>query len=47
MGYSGDPARDLADGSTVAGPVYGDQYRHLSASHLGRLIADYTADWKW
>ncbi len=30
MGYSGDPARDLANGFTVAGPVYGDQKPYLS-----------------
>lgn len=29
MGYSGDPARDLAAGFTVAGPVYGDQRPYL------------------
>ena len=29
MGYSGDPARDLANGFTVAGPVYGDQTPYL------------------
>ncbi len=29
MGYSGDPARDLANGFTVAGPVYGDQTSYL------------------
>ena len=29
MGYSGDPARDLANGFTVAGPVYGDQMPYL------------------
>jgi len=29
MGYSGDPARDLASGFTVAGPVYGDQKPYL------------------
>jgi hypothetical protein len=29
MGYSGDPARDLANGFTVAGPVYGDQKPYL------------------
>lgn len=29
MGYSGDPARDLASGFTVAGPVYGDQQPYL------------------
>ena len=29
MGYSGDPARDLANGFTVAGPVYGDQWPYL------------------
>ena len=29
MGYSGDPARDLANGFTVAGPVYGDQQPYL------------------
>jgi hypothetical protein len=29
MGYSGDPARDLAAGFTVAGPVYGDQLPYL------------------
>lgn len=28
-GYSGDPARDLAKGFTVAGPVYGDQTPYL------------------
>ena len=30
MGYSGDPARDLANGFTVAGPVYGDQMPYLN-----------------
>jgi len=30
MGYSGDPARDLANGFTVAGPVYGDQKPYLA-----------------
>jgi len=29
LGYSGDPARDLARGFTVAGPVYGDQTLYL------------------
>ena len=29
LGYSGDPARDLANGFTVAGPVYGDQGPYL------------------
>jgi hypothetical protein len=29
MGYSGDPQRDLANGFTVAGPVYGDQSAYL------------------
>lgn len=29
LGYSGDPARDLANGFTVAGPVYGDQKPYL------------------
>jgi hypothetical protein len=29
MGYSGDPARDLANGFTVAGPVYGNQMPYL------------------
>ena len=29
MGYSGDPARDLANGFTVAGPVYGNQTAYL------------------
>jgi len=29
MGYSGDPARDLARGFTVAGPVYGNQQPYL------------------
>jgi hypothetical protein len=29
MGYSGDPARDLTNGFTVAGPVYGDQRPYL------------------
>ena len=28
-GYSGDPARDLANGFTVAGPVYGNQQPYL------------------
>ncbi len=28
-GYSGDPARDLANGFTLAGPVYGDQQPYL------------------
>ena len=28
-GYSGDPARDLASGFTLAGPVYGDQQPYL------------------
>jgi hypothetical protein len=28
-GYSGDPARDLANGFTLAGPVYGDQRPYL------------------
>ena len=30
MGYSGDPVRDLANGFTVAGPVYGDQMPYLN-----------------
>lgn len=29
MGYSGDPQRDLANGFTVAGPVYGDPSAYL------------------
>lgn len=29
MGYSGDPARDLTNGFTVAGPVYGNQLPYL------------------
>ena len=29
MGYSGQPARDLTNGFTVAGPVYGNQISHL------------------
>ncbi len=29
MGYSGNPARDLTNGFTVAGPVYADQSRYL------------------
>jgi hypothetical protein len=29
MGYSGEPARDLANGFTMAGPVYGDQRPYL------------------
>ncbi len=29
LGYSGDPARDLTNGFTVAGPVYGDQLPYL------------------
>ncbi len=29
MGYSGDPARDLTNGFTVAGPVYGNQMPYL------------------
>ena len=29
MGYSGDPARDLTNGFTVAGPVYGSQLPYL------------------
>lgn len=29
MGYSGDPGRDLTNGFTVAGPVYGNQMPHL------------------
>jgi hypothetical protein len=28
-GYSGDPARDLANGFTLSGPVYGDQRPYL------------------
>jgi len=28
-GYSGDPARDLSNGFTLAGPVYGDQKPYL------------------
>jgi hypothetical protein len=28
-GYSGDPARDLANGFTLAGPVCGDQQSYL------------------
>jgi hypothetical protein len=28
-GYSGDPARDLANGFTLAGPVYGNQQPYL------------------
>jgi hypothetical protein len=30
MGYSGVPARDLTNGFTVAGPVYGDQLPYLA-----------------
>jgi len=30
MGYSGVPARDLTNGFTVAGPVYGDQASYLA-----------------
>lgn len=29
MGYSGEPARDLTNGFTVAGPVYGNQLPYL------------------
>lgn len=29
MGYSGDPGRDLTNGFTVAGPVFGDQTPYL------------------
>lgn len=29
MGYSGEPARDLTNGFTVAGPVYGNQMPYL------------------
>ena len=29
LGYSGDPARDLTNGFTVAGPVYGNQMPYL------------------
>ena len=29
MGYSGDPGRDLTNGFTVAGPVYGNQMPYL------------------
>lgn len=29
MGYSGNPARDLTNGFTVAGPVYGNQFPYL------------------
>jgi hypothetical protein len=29
MGYSGDPSRDLTNGFTVAGPVYGNQMPYL------------------
>ena len=29
LGYSGDPARDLTNGFTVAGPVYGNQLPYL------------------
>jgi hypothetical protein len=30
MGYSGNPARDLTNGFTVAGPVYGDQACYIA-----------------
>lgn len=41
MGYSGDPARDLANGFTVAGPVYGDQLPYLDrcAAHGWPVVA--------
>ncbi|MCU0749220.1 MAG: hypothetical protein MUF13_06710 [Akkermansiaceae bacterium] len=41
MGYSGDPARDLAAGFTVAGPVYGDQLPYLEkcSSHGWPVVA--------
>jgi hypothetical protein len=29
LGYSGDPARDLTNGFTIAGPVYGNQMPYL------------------
>ena len=35
MGYSGDPGRDLTNGFTVAGPVYGNQ-----APYVGRCISN-------
>ncbi len=47
MGYSGDPARDLTNGFTVAGPVYGNQLPYLlrcesngwpSVAHIGLPI---------
>lgn len=47
MGYSGDPARDLANGFSVAGLVYGDQTSYLKqcaeknwpvAAHIGARI---------
>lgn len=47
MGYSGEPARDLTNGFTVAGPVYGNQLPYLlrcesngwpSVAHIGLPI---------
>jgi len=47
MGYSGEPARDLTNGFTVAGPVYGNQLSYLlhcesngwpSVAHIGLPI---------
>lgn len=47
MGYSENPARDLTNGFTVAGPVYGDQAAYLaqcgsnrwsSVAHVGLRV---------
>ena len=41
MGYSGDPARDLTNGFTVAGPTYGDNklYVEQCAAHGWPVVA--------
>lgn len=39
MGYSGDPARDLTNGFTVAGPVYGNQLPYLERCFSNRWPA--------
>lgn len=48
MGYSGEPARDLTNGFTVAGPVYGNQLPYLlrcesngwpSVAHIGLRVS--------
>jgi len=38
MGYSGDPSRDLTNGFTVAGPVYGNQMPYLQRCFSNRWL---------